>query len=705
MSQSKKSKTDVNDSPAGGVKFSLKDADLPSLSASAVEGLASKAMVGGINPGRSTVNQSQSSVEIEPEVKLDLSRPPAPPSLNNASTSQKPRPQVSAPRHEVSCIKGLSDHTNFDLAAATEIGHAMTRPSRSYGRVFKWALFAVLMGAVGYVAYDEKLRVTAISKFKSGKEMAIAYVRYQPKQRYKNSQKNLSAKGPRKAAVSSPVIANAKTVGRRSCQALISEAIGANKVAVSDRVAMAECYLMIDDYEAAEESLKPLRGQLASTLDNTLNSSSAARKLGDAYVTLAVVYAIQGKYREASDLMRGKCPRWEVSNTCAARALVTAMRNGTGSANISPALFQRSGGIDRKMQARLWWAGAMLAEKEGKNSTIDQRFGLALKTVPPESVALKKMIFESYAVSLYKRGDMIRLNTVVKRAIEELARVDRKARLKLEILRDLATSNGAPAKVRSLLASDAVTYRARNDFELVEILGAAAIRSRQFDRFLNLAKKSRAYFASKHYQSHPHDRALQQWEVRMIIGKGDYETALTSLASYEAKLGKDLFLSHMRGVTYHLMSPDPQYQRQAAQEFQSALRTRRNWESLYAVGVTLLRAGRAAEAATVIKDLEQIINSRGQKYWLEMLKAEWYIAKEKYLNAEKILTDWSRAEIEYVTPRQLLVSLYHAQKRSSEVIKIESELSEINRNKEFVSSFEGLSSPLGVMAHGDRPIN
>ncbi|MHA0111948.1 hypothetical protein ACXYUI_33525, partial [Klebsiella pneumoniae] len=73
-------------------------------------------------------------------------------------------------------------------------------------------------------------------------------------------------------------------------------------------------------------------------------------------------------------------------------------------------------------------------------------------------------------------------------------------------------------------------------------------------------------------------------------------------------------------------------------------------ESLYALGVTLVRSGKEAKVAPLIRDLAKIIKTPGQRYWLDMLTAEWYLARGNYPNAHKILSTWRRLQPARVIP-------------------------------------------------------
>lgn len=666
----------------GGLKINLKGA------ASAVpQSGARNALIGGINPGTSQDNPSVADA-----------KQPAPITSAQAKAPQK--------QQAVSSIKGLDDPLPNGRTRATEIGPAMIAPSSSRRRVFQGIFVAIILGGLAYCFAVPEIREQIFTFARTTKEKMINSVRYQPKKRDKNTSRIMYDKGEKQQILPVEVAPPRTAIAKRSCQALVAGTIGVGKVTVSDRIDLAECYLMIDDFASAEGELTRLRPQLMTTPEKILNGPKASRNLADAYLTLTTIYALQGKHREAAAFTRGKCARWTVSNTCVGKAIQLALRSGVviggpGSSN----LFSTTGGLDRKAQARLWWAGGLLADKEGQRPTVDQRFTMAMKIAPSDAIALKKNIYESYAVNLYNRREMIKLNSVVNRALGELSRIDRKAKVKLQTLQSLASSQNKTATVRSLLSSEAVAYRARSDFELMEILGVAAVQYKQGENYLRLAKNSRDYFVAKKFDSHPYDRNLSQWEIRMYLSEGENEGALTKLGNYGGKLNKDLFFYHMRGVAYHLMSTDPRFQIQAASEFQTAVKmNRKNWEPLYALGVTLLRANRPDEATRVLKDLETQIKTRGQKYWLEMFKAEWYISKQKYLNAEKILLDWSSQETEYFTPRNLLVQLYKKQGRTSDGMRVEAEIAEITRTRSFATSFEGLSSPLGLMALSERPL-
>jgi hypothetical protein len=669
----------------GGLKISLKQGALPPNAESP------KVLGGGINPGRGAAPERPQNGEEKNQ--------------GAPNNKQKASNNAHELNQEVSKIKGLSKSSSLIPEYATEIGPAMIAPASSSRRIFKWFIILAILGGIGYVASNKPLRNKVVKTTISTKNKIMGTVRYQPKS---NKKKNTSKMRYDKAEKVKPFVVADKprTAGApRTCQSLISGSVG-GKVTVRDRTDLAECYLMVDDLGSAEQSLTAIKAELVSTPEAKLNSIVATRNISDAYIMLTTIYALQGRFRDAAELTRGKCQRWQVSNTCVARAVLAALRKDQiGSDPGVAAMFQTNGGLDRKAQARLWWAGGLIAEKSKNKQVIDQRFTLAMKSAPTDAVSIKKNIYESYAVNLYKRGEMIKLNAVISRAMADLKRMNKQSKVKLQTLQTLAVSGQKAAAVKSLLASEGVAFRARSDFELMEILGAASITGNQADGYLLLAKKSREFFLAKKYERHPYERNLSQWEIRMFLAKKEYELALGSLNSYGEKLDKDLFFYHMRGVAYHHMSTDPRFQVQAAGEFQNALRRERGWEPLYALGVTLLRGKKINEAATTLRDLERMIKTRGQKYWLEMLKAEYYLARKNYPSATEILTKWTEEESEYFTPRRLLIQMYQAQGLSSEALRVEGDIADIGRSKKYETSFEGMASPLGLMAVGERPID
>src|SRR5690606_2166953 len=119
----------------------------------------------------------------------------------------------------------------------------------------------------------------------------------------------------------------------------------------------------------------------------------------------------------------------------------------------------------------------------------------------------------------------------------------------------------------------------------------------------------------------------------------------------------------------------------------------------------LTRGGRPQQVAAIIKDLDQKVATPGQRYWADMLKAEWYIAKGKYANAQKILAQWAEAEPTFYTPPTLQLQLSQKLGRKADAKTAEDRLDELRRTQAYQSTREAFASPLGVLAMARRPID
>jgi hypothetical protein len=123
------------------------------------------------------------------------------------------------------------------------------------------------------------------------------------------------------------------------------------------------------------------------------------------------------------------------------------------------------------------------------------------------------------------------------------------------------------------------------------------------------------------------------------------------------------------------------------------------------LGFALARTGKADRVAAVIKDLNQMVTTPGQKYWVELLRGEYYFGQGKLLNAKKVANDLLYADPRAILPRLLLIRVLSLTKDSLELKKQQDELAELTRTNPYSSSFEGLASPFGPLAMGRRPFD
>lgn len=646
---------------------------------------------------RSPIAQQQGSASASvSSVGSSASSQSAPAAADQSGSRSQGRAPHSM--REISQIKGLAEsshHLPLETSA-THISHVMYDPAPARSRRFVWLLFiAFITVMIGILIFSPTDRRWAVKKLHKAQVTVKEIIH--PSTRKKRLSKISVYQGAERMQHNGVV-----APGRKNCGALLVESSGGGRLSLGERVDLAECQTVMGDMAAAEAALKPIAGRIGSASEAEINSAPSSRSIADAYQTLIAIYLKEGKAQDASKLLRGKCIRWEQSNTCVGKAMLFADRR-IGNAGID-ALFVTQSKLDRKAQARIWLAGAQLALAADSPSLADRRYGFALAAAPKDALALRKTIYETQAVDLFHRGDVPKLKQTVDKAMRELRPVGKEGKMKLSMVLELATAPDKARRTREMLTREELTFRARRDFDLIDILGPESLKSGLEADYMRLLKRTREFYTSKYNATDQVGRKLAVWEIRATISSGDNERALAMTQGYDRAYGVDAFSRHMRGVAYHLASAHERYQFLAAQEFQGALRLNKSWESLYALGVTLTRAGRKEMVATVIHDLDAMTNTKGQKFWADMLKAEWYIAQGKLPNAKSVLEGWIRERPDAFTPQQLLVKLLNQWGKTGEAARAEQSLNELNRDRRFHGSKESLASPLGPMALGKRPL-
>lgn len=620
----------------------------------------------------------------------------------------------------------LDEHAGYDeREPATMLTAVMFDDGAQNRRNFGSAILLII--AIGFavsLAAMPVWRQTVISRLTEARDDIASIGRYNKKQQrgHGHDVEDENGFGPDNGPGNRPAHLSRRSIpgsagrepvkpgGSEGCQTLSQMASGGTKMSVGQRTHLAECHLLIDDPSGAEEALKPLRAQIGRADEKLLNAMKANDTLADALLILTQAYSRQGKPRAADDLLSGRCRRWEQTNSCVAKLVVATERKAVRYDSEGMALlFGSRGRLDGKAQARLWLAGAQLALDAGKPQTADQRYDLALQAAPLDALSLRKQIFEAEAIDLYHRGEALRLKRTVVQAMNELAPLTKGAKLKLQILFELSATRNKAKTVQTLLSREDVSWRARGDFDLIEILGPESIKTRNEDPYLVLLRHTAERYSAKYKTSGSILKKLVTWEVRALLAKGQIDKVRERVSVYEKSYGKDAWSRHVIGITYMIESSAQRYQVLAAQEFQEAVRLKAapqyQWEPLLALGLALTRAGKLEQASAVIKDLDRTIRAKGQKYWVDMLKAEWYLQRQTYPSALAILNAWIKAEPGFVTPRRLRLQVFQKMARKAESEQEQGAIDELNRATRYVGSREGLSSPIGVMALSNRPLD
>ena len=425
--------------------------------------------------------------------------------------------------------------------------------------------------------------------------------------------------------------------------------------------------------------------------------------LADAFHTLALAQATVNNTADLAELMRGRCRHWSQSNSCVTK-LVTQVARHQPLPEAAQDLFKTQGNLGDKAQARLWLAGARLANLSGQEDLATKRFQLALKSAPQGANQLRLEIYESYGLHLYMRGDTKDVRTTMARGISDIKPLGPAAFMKLELLHQLAKSGDKTRFLRTSMERNDIRLIVRKDQRILDLLGLDAFRTGLLVEFEDLLAKTKEYYRSIGALSSPQVRHIDQWTIRSLLAKGESEVALTKFPDGQDSTTLDAIERHLRGVAYAQASTATRYQAWAAEDFRKALKIRPNWETQIALGFTLIRSGSAKEASEVIKALDQTALIRLQKFWLDMLKVEWYLAQSMLPNAQKICEKWIKLDPKVQTPRRYLVDIMNKSGKTSIARAMHEDLEETSHDPAWRGEREYISSPLGPLALADRPL-
>lgn len=472
---------------------------------------------------------------------------------------------------------------------------------------------------------------------------------------------------------------------------------------LGDRIIGAECYLALDEPRSAEEILSPLKTKLQASPEAIINRQKSSGTLADAQQILVSTYLKMAKVREAEDLVRGQCQQWQQTNTCVAKLLIHA--NRAYDATNLKGLFEINGRLDAKAQARLWYAGAQLATQDNRHTAVDQRYAMALKSAPRDALALRKHIYEAQALNLYQRGELLRLKVSTAAAQADLAKLDSKAKIKLVMLNELVTSTDKARTLKKILTREDITYRARSDVDFVDILGPESLRYGLETDYLKLLSRTRAQYKERFTASASVLKRISWWETRARFSEKNFDQAFQTLSQHAASFGQDAVTRHFFGVLSLVMDTSSKSARMAIEHFQEALRAKGNWESRYALGIALLRAGTVNEVPLIIRDLENSLKTPDERFWTDMLKAHFYVSSEKYSNAIEILKSWIAKQPGFDSPRELLVDVLRKIGNKTGAEEQQRALDDLRRRQAIKQAPDVFASPLGALAYERRPLN
>jgi len=664
----------------------------------------------GIRNPSGIASVSRSAVSHHPRSsQQQLSGHPADSVMPQSVAPQKTAP-VAAPGVEFSKIAGLLDASHHLSNAeptrlSIDLFSGSTHSVQSIGRGF---LIFLLLVAVGTLAVVPKIRNQTLNTLSAGKTAIIAFARHRkPLQRRQKTtviEDLEQSSNDTKAALSDS--SQTQLFRAKACPRLIREALsGRSGMTLRTRIQIADCFLLKDDPANAEKTLAglitPARAS-ASVRPPVADVGDSA----EAMLTLQSALLKQGNETAANQLVASNCTDWEQSTACVAKLMIAVARRPveplTGDAN---KLFSRRGSLAPKSTARLWLGGAQLAVASGASATVvAQRFKFALAAAPKDALALRKEIYEAHIVEQWQRGDSEAIKTTLKVALRDLASVAKSDLIKLKLISELADAGTDNIRLHALLTREDILFRVRGDLDLLDILGPEALRAGLTADFNQLLHRTRDYYTTRYHAGVAATRRLAIWEVRCALAKSDTDGAIALLSTYAKSYGDDVWSHHLRGAAYTSLTSSLPYQRLAIPEFQAALRLKRDWEPLYGLGAALIRAHRTSQIPPLLADLNKLTRSPGQRYWLDMLRAELALAQNNYPDAQKILTPYAQEEPAWVVARTMQLQVYQKTGKRQLAEQYQSELKAITGRSPYATSFEGFASPIGCMALAKRPL-
>jgi len=434
--------------------------------------------------------------------------------------------------------------------------------------------------------------------------------------------------------------------------------------------------------------------QLNMAKESDLNKLPFTKnELGTRYVTQVYDDLMQGRIASAERLVKDRCRVWQQSNTCVAKLLVlSSQRRVPGLLRDTSFLFKSEGQLAPLVQTYLLYAGGVVAHMEGQMTISDQRLRRAMSIVPKSAGGLKQDIALRSSIIYLSRGELL----AAKRAVNTVSSPN----ASLALVESLIRPGQKVTQLKRIFAAEKTLETLRAHPELIDLLGAEAFRQNMASDFAKLTERlEKTRGVSKDVR-----KAARQWQIRGLISKGNGEKARMLLANYGREFGDDSWVNHFDGIALLAQSQGREQATAAAMKFQDALRSGRQWESLWALGYALIRAERPEEVGPVLAELERLMQAQGQRYWVDLLKAEWYLATDKYLSAQKIMTSWRKKAPERQGPVRLSIGLYKKMGKKTELKMEELALKDLGKKGAYWASPEGLASPLGFMALGIRPL-
>ena len=111
-------------------------------------------------------------------------------------------------------------------------------------------------------------------------------------------------------------------------------------------------------------------------------------------------------------------------------------------------------------KARMYLAVAMASDALGDTAKADQYFDRAAQTVTPTSKLTIKDIYERHILSLYRRGEPLKMKRVVSKAMRSMKGWEKPLKTRVAFFGELSNPTREKKTLRSFLTRDDLNFRA-----------------------------------------------------------------------------------------------------------------------------------------------------------------------------------------------------------------------------------------------------
>ena len=553
---------------------------------------------------------------------------------------QHPRTRVNFDASALSTVTGASN----DGAMAEDEGRALTfrNTDRPPYRVITFLLIAATLGFVGLFFYKRpealvNARRTSLIVYHTvmTKVMVLITGIHPGAAKYMYREEDAAE------SVGVGTAAKSAVPGAGACDLVIDAARSKTRRSTGDfagKVAVGECFLFKADPAVAATEMLTFRNMISR------GDAKVTEPMIDGFHTYIESELKMWRVKDADLLTRNMCTGWEASPGCIGKLMVQAAAGATtGGESAFQNMKAASHSFGPRAETRVWIAGGRLASALHRHQDAEERLNKAAALAPWTTPYFGREILEARIENAYFKNDRKLAAMVVKKMREQFADYDRAYLQKTEVVFSLMGEQARKA-LFAFLTRGELNFKLRGDPGLFRIVSQESIRlnlSREYVEYLHGVQAQ----LTKDYQGGRDVlRPTYIWEIRALMATGEWVRSLSAIETFERTFGGDSTLRHLKGVTLLMSSPAPKTQLLAAKSFQDALKTDVNWQSMYGLGVAMIRAGHPERVGAIVGGMENKVEGGETSKWLALLKLELMLAEGK---APTVLSNLDRFIVKY----------------------------------------------------------